>query len=59
VNSTETVVVTLKMSCVSGGGKSGPKVTVNYSGLLEAPKNVHAEEITGHSAVVTWNRGWL
>jgi len=24
---------------------------------METPKNVRCEEITGHSAVVTWNRG--
>jgi len=43
--------------CVAGG-VSGPKVIVHYTGLIEAPRNVHCEEITGHSAVVTWNTGW-
>jgi len=41
------------------GGVSGPKVIVNYTGLLEAPKNVRCEEITGHSAVIVWNKGLL
>jgi len=39
------------------GGVAGPKVAINYTGLIEAPKNVRCEEITGHSAVVVWNRG--
>jgi len=36
----------------------GPKVAINYSGLIEAPRNVRCEDITGHSAVVVWNAGW-
>jgi len=41
------------------GGVAGPKVAVIYSGLIEAPKNVHCAEITGHSAVVVWDTGFL
>jgi len=41
------------------GGISGPKVAINFTGLIEAPRNVRFENITGHSAIVAWNKGWL
>jgi len=30
---------------------------MNYTGLIEPPKSVRFEQITGHSAVVVWNKG--
>jgi len=35
----------------------GLKLSVDYTGLIEAPKNVRCEDVTGHSAIVVWNNG--
>ena len=37
--------------------KPGPKLVVVYSGLVQAPANVHSEEVTGHSAMIVWESG--
>ena len=57
-SSSVTCAVTQWSACFAGG-VSGPKVIVNYTGLLEAPKNVRCEETTGHSAAIVWNKGSL
>ena len=40
-----------------GGCKPGPKLRVHYTGLVQPPSKVWCENVTGHSAVVVWNRG--
>ncbi|CAD5112727.1 DgyrCDS1945 [Dimorphilus gyrociliatus] len=34
--------------------KLGPKLTIWYTGLVSPPIKVHAENVTGHSAVIAW-----
>lgn len=37
--------------------KPGPKLVVHYTGLVEAPSKVWCEQVTGHSAMIVWNKG--
>ena len=36
--------------------KPGPKLTVLYTGLVQAPAKVWCEQVTGHSAMVVWSK---
>ncbi|CAH1782616.1 unnamed protein product [Owenia fusiformis] len=35
----------------------GPRLTIHYTGLVMAPTKVWCETVTGHSAMVVWNKG--
>ncbi|XP_077978814.1 uncharacterized protein LOC144434231 [Glandiceps talaboti] len=35
--------------------KPGPRLSLNYTGLVQPPSKVWAENITGHSAVIAWS----
>jgi len=41
------------------GCTAGPKLVVHYTGLVEAPRNVSFEQVTGHSTVVKWETSGL
>lgn len=36
--------------------KPGPKLIVHYTGLVQAPSKVWCERVTGHSAMIVWNK---
>ncbi|GFR62047.1 fibronectin, partial [Elysia marginata] len=38
------------------GCKPGPKLVVHYTGLVCAPSDVWCEKVTGHSALIVWNK---
>ncbi|XP_070557721.1 uncharacterized protein [Ptychodera flava] len=35
--------------------RAGPKLTVNYTGLVQPPSKVWCERVTGHSALIAWS----
>ena len=37
--------------------KAGPKLTLHYTGLVQAPSKVWCETVTGHSALIVWTKG--
>ncbi|XP_046358181.2 uncharacterized protein LOC124136325 [Haliotis rufescens] len=37
------------------GCKPGPKLVVHYTGLVQPPREVWCEQVTGHSALIVWN----
>ena len=37
--------------------KPGPKLTICYTGLVQPPSRVWCEQVTGHSALIVWNKG--
>ena len=39
------------------GCRPGAKLVVHYTGLVCPPSQVWCERVTGHSALVVWNRG--
>ncbi|XP_064633270.1 uncharacterized protein LOC135491376 [Lineus longissimus] len=36
--------------------KAGPKLTFRYTGLVQPPSRVWSEKVTGHSAIIVWNK---
>ena len=36
--------------------RPGPKLIVHYTGLVSAPSRVWSENVTGHTAVIVWNK---
>ncbi|ESO91438.1 hypothetical protein LOTGIDRAFT_153880 [Lottia gigantea] len=38
------------------GCKPGPKLSIHYTGLVQAPTEVRCEKVTGHSALIVWNK---
>ena len=37
--------------------KPGPKLAICYTGLVHPPSKVWCEQVTGHSALIVWNKG--
>ena len=37
--------------------KPGPKLSICYTGLVQPPSKVWCEQVTGHSALIVWNKG--
>ncbi|KAK6175730.1 hypothetical protein SNE40_014123 [Patella caerulea] len=38
------------------GCKPGPKLGIHYTGLVQPPSQVACERVTGHSALIVWNK---
>jgi len=39
------------------GCRPGAKLVVHYTGLVLPPSEVWCEQVSGHSALIVWNKG--